>query len=223
MVLPLQRGKDALCCPDRVHTTGTYAVSGFVPMDTLKALTLVGLNLGVLLTALLDRLSDALSLVLLLGLASVGFIYLWRRHPRTGPTDHEPASKAVYILEKKPTGLSLEGLRQRFQAAVESVLLGARLAYLYVVLFDPDLVLAYIDDPYLKSQVKAGRIETSAALFRCAAAVEAALKDQPFRDDPANTLGSYLRSKCKQRGWEWPKNPPEWKQHFIEHHAEVLS
>ena len=120
-------------------------------MDTLKALTLVGLNLGVLLTALLDRLSDALSLVLLLGLAGVGFVYLWRRHPRTGPPDHEPASKAVYILEKKPTGLSLEGLRQRFQAAVESVLLGARLAYLYA-----------------------------------------------------------------------PKNPPEWKQHFIGHHAEVL-
>jgi len=80
-----------------------------------------------------------------------------------------------------------------------------------------------MDDPYLKSQVEAGRIESSAALFRCTAAVEAAVEDKQFKDDPENTLGSYLRAKFRQRGWAWPKNPPEWKQHFIEHHAEVLS
>ncbi len=103
------------------------------------------------------------------------------------------------------------------------MLFGARLAYLYAVLFDPDLVLAYIDDAYLKAQLEAGRIESSAALFRGAAAVEVAVEGKHFKDDLENTVGAYLRANFRQRGWGWPKNPPEWKQHFIEHHAEVLS
>ncbi len=91
------------------------------------------------------------------------------------------------------------------------------------MLFDQDLVLGYIDDPYLKAQVEAGRIESSAALFRGAAVVEVAVEGKHFKDDPANTVGAYLRANFRQRGWDGPKNPPEWKQHFIEHHAEVLS
>ena len=163
------------------------------------------------------------AMVLLLGLAGVGFVYVWRRQGRRGAPVNEPASQGLSILERRPTGLTLEELRQRFQAAVEPELLGARLAYLYAVLFDPDLVLAYIDDAYLKPQVEAGRIENNTALFRCAAAVEAAVEGHPISEDPANTLGSYLRAKFKQHGWAWPKNPPEWKQHFLDHHAEVLS
>ena len=162
------------------------------------------------------------AMALLLGLAGVGFVYLWHRPTRTAPPEPEPAIPALSILEPQPTGLSLEELRQRFQTAVEPELLGTRLAYLYAVLFDPDLVLEYIDDEYLKPQVEAGRIETNTALFRCAAAVEEAVENQPFSQDPANTLGAYLRAKCRQRDWPWPKNPPEWKQHFLDHHTDVL-
>ena len=170
-----------------------------------------------------SRLRWALVAVLLLGLAGAGFVYLWRRQGRRAVPVHEPAAPARSILEPQPTGLSLEELRQRFQTAVEPPLLGARLAHLYAVLFNPDLVLAYIDDPYLKPQVEAGRIETNTALFRCAAAVETAVDGQAFSEHPANTLGAYLRAKCRQRDWPWPKNPPEWKQHFLDHHADVLS
>ncbi len=35
------------------------------------------------------------------------------------------------------------------------------------------------------------------------------MEGHPISEDPANTLGSYLRSKCKQRRWAWSKNPPE--------------
>ena len=141
--------------------------------------------------------------------------------PEPEPALPEKDGEGVFIPARKPTGLSLQELEARFQEAVESELLGVRLACIYAVLFDPDLVLGYIDDDYLRPQVEAGRIENSTALFRCAGAAEAA-GGRPFKGDPANTLGTYLREEIKKRGWDWPKNPPEWKQHFIEHHSDIL-
>ena len=169
------------------------------------------------------RLALAGALVLL-GLVSGGLLYLWYRRTLSPPTPvGEYLTGGGYIPQTIPTGLSLEQLRVRFQAAVKPALLGTRLTYLYAVLFEPDLVLDYIDDAYLRPQVEAGRIENNTALFRCTAAVEAILEDRTFKDDPANTLATYLRTWLRKRGWDWPKNPPEWKQHFIEHHAEILS
>ena len=75
-------------------------------------------------------------LLVLLGLVSVGFVVLWRR--RFGPATPAYGHNGVYIPKNMPTGLSLEELTRRFQAAVEPELLGSRLAYLYAVLFDPD-------------------------------------------------------------------------------------
>ena len=163
------------------------------------------------------------ALGLLLNLVSVGCVLLWRRRTRPATSAAEPKHNGVYIPKHRPTGLSLEALTQRFQQAVEPELLGSRLACLYAVLFDPDLVLAYIDDPYLKPQVETDSVENNTALFQCAAAVEEAVSGQAFSGRPENTLAAYLRTKFRQRGWPWPKNPLAWKRHFIEHHADVLS
>ena len=159
---------------------------------------------------------------LLLSLVSVGCVLLWCRRTRPATSAPEPKHNGVYIPKHQPTGLSLEALTQRFQQAVEPELLGARLACLYAVLFDPDLVLHYIDDPYLKPQVETDSVENNTALFQCAAAVEEAVSGQPFSGRPENTLAAYLRTKFRQRDWPWPKNPLAWKRHFLDHHADVL-
>ena len=101
-------------------------------------------------------------------------------------------------------------------------LFGSRLAYLYAVLFDPDLILSYIDDRWLARQVEADNLANSSALFLCAAAIEAAVKDRTFGDTPSNTLASYLRSEFKKRGWLWPSSPFVWKLHFLKHYVEAL-
>ena len=160
---------------------------------------------------------------LLLSLVSAGCVLLWRRRTRPATSAAEPKHNGVYIPKNMPTGLSLEALTQRFQQAVEPDLLGSRLACIYAVLFDPDLVLHYIDDPYLKPQVETDSVENNTALFQCAAAVEEAVSGQPFSGRPENTLAAYLRTKFRQRDWPWPKNPLAWKRHFIEHHVDVLS
>jgi len=126
----------------------------------------------------------------------------------------------VQILpETLPTGESLAGLTQHFQHAVNSDLLGRRLAWLYAVLFDPDLIHSYIKDPYLTRQVETRNIENNTALFLCMAAVEEAVEGRAFRNDPANTVASYLRGEFKKRGWKWPKHAHAWQQHFLTHHT----
>ncbi len=153
-------------------------------------------------------------------LVSVGFglFYLAQRR-RWMPQLHR-----VQILpETLPTGETLAGLAQRFQHAVGSDLLGRRLAWLYAVLFDQNLILSYINDPYLARQIEARNIENNTALFLCMAAVEEAVEGRAFRNDPANTVASYLRGEFRKRGWRWPKHPYAWKEYFIHHHAKMLS
>ena len=128
----------------------------------------------------------------------------------------------LFIPRHLPTGDTLARLVWRFQHLADSELLGSRLARLYAVLFDPDLVLDYLDDPYLVPQVETGRLVNNTALFRCVAAVEQAVEGRCFGETPANTLGAYLRAEFRKHGWPWPSHPIAWKQFFLEHYADRL-
>ena len=156
--------------------------------------------------------------VLLLMSVSFGLFYFTQRRRWM----HQLQS-AQTLPETLPTGKTLADLAQRFQHAVSSDLLGHRLAWLYAVLFDPDLIRSYIQDPYLARQVETRNIENNTALFLCMAAIEEAVEERVFRNDAANTIGSYLRGEFKKRGWKWPKHAYAWKQHFLTHHLEDLS
>lgn len=133
-----------------------------------------------------------------------------------------PLGKSVFIPINLPTGGTLDDLKTRFEHVVRSSLLGNRLAHLYAVLFDPDLVLAYIDDPWLAEQVAADNISSNTALFLCAASVEEAVEARTFSTNPANTMAAYLRSEFKKRDWLWPPSPLAWKQHFLQHYVDTL-
>ncbi len=157
-------------------------------------------------------------LLLLLGFVGAGyFLYVRRRRALI-----EQLRSAVVIPENLRTGLTLQRLTQRFQQNVDAELFGTRLARLYAVLFDPDLVLPYLDDPFLARQVEADSIGNNTSLFLCAAAVEEAIEGRTFHGNPANTLGAYLRGEFRKRDWEWPKNPLAWKQHFMDYHVKAL-
>jgi len=158
-------------------------------------------------------------LLLLLGLVGAGFYQYVRRRADL----YDKLKASVVLPEELHTGLTLKELEQRFQKITDSELLGSRLARLFAVLFEPALVLDYIDDEYLKPQVEAGKLENNTGLFQCEAAVEVAVdKDREFRGNAANTLRSYLYSEFRRRSWEWPKNPPAWRRHFLEHHVKRL-
>ncbi len=158
---------------------------------------------------ILFRLAPA-DILFLLGLVGAGVVSLWQRRRR--PVLH--LSSGVFIPENMPTGDTLDGLEQRFQEAVGVPLLGHRLAHLYAVLFDPDLVLSYIDDHWLAGQVEADNLASNSALFLCAAVIEAAVEDRTFSGNPANTLSVYMRREFEKRGWLWPSSSLAWKQFF---------
>ena len=167
-----------------------------------------------------NRLLLVLSLggmLLLLGLVGVGFYLHLRRQAL-----YHKIKDSVVFPEDLTTGFSLDALKQRFQIAEGAVLLGMRLAYLYAVLYEPERVLPYINDRYLKPQVESRSLENNTALFQCVGALEVALEGRAFPGEPANTLAAYLRSEFKKRDWEWPKNPPDWKQHFLAYHVKTL-
>ncbi len=157
-------------------------------------------------------------IVLLLGLVGAGY-YLHRRRQAV----YEQIKESIVLLEHLKTGLTLRKLEKRFQKIANSELLGKRLARIFAVLFDPALVLDYIDDPYLKPQVATGRVENNTALFECEAAVEQARdEDRTFQGNAANTIRSYLLSEFRKRHWKWPKSPLAWKRFFLEHHVKRL-
>ena len=157
-------------------------------------------------------------IVLLLGLVGTGFYFHLRRR-----AIYEQIQESIVPPEHLKTGLSLPALHQRFQKITGSELLGKRLAHIYAVLFDPQLVLDYIDDPYLKPQVESGSVENNTALFECAAMVEEAVDEQrTFRGNAANTIRSYLLTEFRKREWKWPKSPLAWKRYFLAHHVKRL-
>ena len=129
---------------------------------------------------------------------------------------------ALVIPQKLSTGATLEELEHQFSAEVGSELLGGRLARFYAVLFDPDLVLPHINDPVLVEQVRSQTLDNNTALFMAAAEVEEAFQGRLFKNNPANTLGAYLRGEFKRREWPWPKNPYAWKTYFMEQHADTI-
>jgi len=162
-------------------------------------------------------LQDVITIILLLALVFVGSYHVvqrrrWRRRLEQG----------IVLPDTLPTGDTLPSLEARFKEAVGSDLLGRRLARIYAVLFDPDLIDDYVDDPYLVRQLEAHALDNNTALFLCAGAVEESVDGRVFRNDPANTLGAYLRSEFRKRDWRWPKHPYAWKQYFLEEHVGEL-
>lgn len=159
--------------------------------------------------------------LLLIGLAGAGYFL----HVRRREAIIDQLRSATVIPKNLHTGLTLEQLEQRYQKLAGLDLFGTRLAYIFAVLFEPDLVRPYIKDAYLLRQVeadRADRVADNAALFECSAAVEEALKGTKFRGRAANTLRSYLSTEFGKRDWPWPKSPLAWKLFFLEQHAKVL-
>ena len=129
----------------------------------------------------------------------------------------------VYTPFEMPTGLSLEGLKARFETLPNiTALFARRLAYSYALLFDRDLVLAYIDDHYLRPQVEADDLKDNTALFLSMAPIETAVDGQVFRGCPENSIAAYLRGAFGRQGWPWPSHPLVWKKYFMEYHLEML-
>lgn len=159
-----------------------------------------------------------LGFLLLIGLAGAG--YFW--HVRRREAIIGQLQSATVIPKNLNTGLTLEQLEQRFQKLAGLDLFGSRLAFIFAVLFEPDLVLPYIEDDYLLPQVEADRVADNSALFLCVAAVEEHVRDVKFQGRAENTLRSYLSGEFDKRGWDWPKNPLAWKLFFLEQHAKVL-
>ena len=161
----------------------------------------------------------ALIVVLLLSCGVLLYL-LVRRRPygttRAGRRD------GVYIPRRLPTGDTLAQLVARFQHVADTNLFGSRLARLYALLFDPDLVLPYLDDTFLVHQVESSSIANNTALFLSVAAIEQAVEGRVFGDNPANTLGAYLRAEFKKRDWTWPTHPLAWKQFFLDQYVDAL-
>ena len=63
------------------------------------------------------------------------------------------------------------------------------------------------------------RYITVRAAAASVAVIEEAVEGRAFRNDPANTVGAYLRGEFKKRGWKWPKHAYAWQQHFLTHHT----
>ena len=156
---------------------------------------------------------------LLVALLAVGFVFLLRQRR---PTAVDHGSNGVYIPRYMHAGLSLNQLRKRFQKVAESELVGSRLAYLFAVLFDPDLIMSYIDDPVLQEQIETDRLKNNTALFQCVAKIEATVEQRVFSRDPANTIANHMRPELDKRGWPWPPYPLDWKRYFMQYHMETL-
>jgi len=157
-------------------------------------------------------------------LFGVGFLFLRRQHkaPRQSLVVQK-ARGGVYIIPRNlPTGLSLSDLKDRFQQALEAERVGRCMAYAYAALLDPALVLPYLDDAWLADHVEADSLPNNRALLQCVIAIETAVEAQTFGKNPENTMLKLFQREFAKRGWDYPTHPTEWKQHFIEHHLDML-
>ena len=80
-------------------------------------------------------------------------------------------------------------------------------------------ILAGLTVPVVFNAIRTAR---NAAIITEMAAIEKAVDGRVFGDNPANTLGSYLRAEFKKRDWTWPTHPLAWKQFFLRHYADTL-
>ena len=157
--------------------------------------------------------------LLLVLIAIGGMVFFFRQRI---PSIIEKKSKGVYIPRRIDTGLTLGELEAYFQEAVESKLFGRRMARIFAALFDPDLVVPYIEDDHLVRQIEEDNIASNAALFQCAAAVDMVLNKQTFQGKPENTMRSYMSTEFARRTWPWPAHPVIWKRFFLKQYAEEL-
>ncbi len=133
---------------------------------------------------------------LLVSLAVVGYVLVSRR-AGAGRWLHRVARRRA-----PPPPLPVEP---------EGALLRERLVKVRRVLWNPEEVAGEIDDPLL-AQVLAEEVTLSTDLFRCVAALEERAAGKAFENDPANTVGRYLRQEFKARHWPWPQTPEAWRQ-----------
>ena len=91
----------------------------------------------------------------------------------------------------------------------ENLLLEQRLDYIDSVLSEFPAVLKVIDDVMRKKQLAQG-LTCNTDLFHCVAALEEKATGRTFENDPANTLGRYLRQEFKVRHIPWPQTPTAW-------------
>lgn len=159
---------------------------------------------------------------LVLVLLGVGFVFLLRRRRRP-PSVIEYGKGGFYIPYEMPTGLSLDELKARFETIPNITALAARrLAYSYALLFDRELIRAYITDEYLRPQIEEDRLHDNTKLFSAIAPIETAVDQQVFSGRPENSIRSHMSEAFKKHGWPWPSHPTEWKRYFMEYHMETL-
>ncbi len=89
-----------------------------------------------------------------------------------------------------------------------------RLMYIYTVLTEPERVLPHVEDPFLKERIEKKDIQLRSILYTLAAALETYKEGTVFENDPANTLGTYLRKWFKKNDWIYPADLHGWRAFF---------
>ncbi len=135
-------------------------------------------------------------IVLLFSLALTAYVVYMRRRS---------AVVLQAILDPDPLA---QGLLPSYE---ENLLLQQRLASIGHVLRDFPATLEAIDDAMLKKELAQG-LSNNTDLFRCLAALEEKATGRAFENDPANTLGRYLRQEFKVRHIPWPQTPEAWRR-----------
>ena len=113
---------------------------------------------------------SALFIVLFGGV--VLFVFLRQRgaqlpSPPDGFSIARKKSNGDFVPRKLATGLTLDEIEERFQESLDQTKFALRLAWIYAVLLDIELILPYITDDYLARKVEAYSIGHNAELFKC--------------------------------------------------------
>ncbi len=124
-----------------------------------------------------------------------------------------------YTTETDPSGTTRRAQRSQSH----------RLAYVFALLFAPELVAAYAAGATerVRGFIASSSYPDNTALYEAVAAVEAGHLGTAFSGDPANTLRSYFRMLFKRLNAPdqevlWPKNPLAWRVFFVQHYGAML-
>ena len=88
-----------------------------------------------------------------------------------------------------------------------------RLRYAYRVIMRPADVLRALGDTGSSALLVAG-LENNAQLFVCLCSLERRVDG---RGVAPKSMERFLRDHFSKQGWDWPKSPEEWMEHFREH------